>query len=66
MRKYMSGIVTGALVGAVMAGVWILRRPATGTYRKALRSASHVAPKAWKAARAGGRGLVHLAKRRLG
>ncbi len=66
MRKYVSGVVTGALVGAVMAGVWILRRPGAGAYRKAWRGASHAAPKAWKAARASGRGLIHLAKRRLG
>ncbi|MCL4352807.1 MAG: hypothetical protein M1318_09215 [Firmicutes bacterium] len=65
--KYLSGMLTGTLVGVVMAGVWLLRKPnSRRVYRLAWRSASRMAPKAWRAAKAGGREVVHMAKRRLG
>lgn len=64
--KYLTGMVTGALMGAVMAGIWLLRRPRSSVYRLAWRGASQMAPKAWKVAKVGGRELIHFAKRRLG
>ncbi|MCL4494988.1 MAG: hypothetical protein M1294_09285 [Firmicutes bacterium] len=64
--KYVTGMVTGALVGAVMAGVWLLRKTDSGSvYRLAWRQARHMTPKAWRAAKVGGRELFHMAKRRL-
>lgn len=64
--KYVTGMITGVLVGAVMAGVWLITRPRPSVYRLAWRGASQMAPKAWKVAKVGGRELIHLAKRRLG
>lgn len=65
MKRYMSGIVTGALVGSVMTGVWLLNRPRPSLARLAIRSARRVGPKAFRVAKTSGR-LVHMAKRRLG
>lgn len=65
MKRYVSGVVTGGLVGALLTGVWLLKRPRSSMYRMAFRQARHMAPTAFKVARRGGR-LVHMAKRRLG
>lgn len=62
----MSGVMTGALVGAVMAGVWILNRSQPNLYQRAFRQAKRLAPTAYRVARVGGRELVHFAKRRMG
>ncbi len=65
--KYVSGMITGALVGAVMTGVWLLRKPTSrNLYGLAWRSATLMAPKAWRVAKARGREVFHMAKRRLG
>lgn len=65
MRRYMTGMITGTLVGAVAAGMWLLRRPRRRMYGLAFRGARHLAPAAYRVARYGGNRLVHLAKRRL-
>lgn len=65
MRKYVTGMVTGTLVGAVMAGIWLLRRPRQKFYGSAFRQARRLAPAAYRVARYGGGRLVHLAKRRM-
>ncbi|MCL5115571.1 MAG: hypothetical protein M1272_00235 [Firmicutes bacterium] len=65
MKRYVTGMVTGTLVGAVVAGVWLLRRPRRGMYGLALRQARRMAPAAYRVARFGGNRLVHMAKRRL-
>lgn len=65
MRRYVTGMVTGTLVGAVVAGVWLLRRPRARIYGRALHQASHLAPTAYRVARYGGSKLMHMAKRRL-
>lgn len=64
MKRYMNGVVTGALVGAVMTGLWLLNRPRPSLARMAWRSARRVGPKAFRVAKSS-RHLVHLAKRRL-
>lgn len=66
MRRYVTGMVTGTLVGAVVAGIWLLRKPRTQRYGRAWRQARYLAPVAYKVARYGGNRLVHLAKRRIG
>ncbi|MDA8193938.1 MAG: hypothetical protein M0Z53_08070 [Thermaerobacter sp.] len=67
MRRYMTGIVTGAMMGAVVAGMWLLKRPGRSTfYRTAIRQARRVAPRMVRFAKTGSRRVVHLAKRRLG
>ncbi|PSR24195.1 MAG: hypothetical protein C7B45_00420 [Sulfobacillus acidophilus] len=58
-------MLTGTLVGAVVAGFWILRRPQRRFYGRTVRQARRLAPVAYKVARYGGTRLVHLAKRRL-
>lgn len=65
MRRYITGMVTGTLVGAVVAGFWILRRPRRSLYGRAAHQARHLGPTAYKVARYGGNRLMHLAKRRL-
>jgi hypothetical protein len=65
VKRYMTGMVTGTLVGAVVAGIWILRRPRRTLYGRAYHQARHLAPAAYKVARYGGTRLLHLAKRRL-
>lgn len=62
MKRYVTGVLTGTLVGAVVAGVWLLRRPRSRIYR----GAQWLGPTAYKVARHGGHRLVHMAKRRLG
>ncbi len=66
MKRYVTGMVTGTLVGAIVAGVWLLRSPRGGLYRRAIRRAQFIGPAAFKVARYSGNRLVHLAKRRLG
>lgn len=66
MRRYVTGMVTGTLVGAVVAGVWLLKRPRARFYRHAFSQAGRLAPVAYKVARYGGNRLMHLAKRRIG
>lgn len=66
MKRYVTGMVTGTLVGAVMAGVWLLRRPRQRMYGMAIRQARRIPPAAYRVARYGGSRLVNLAKRRLG
>ncbi|NMP22485.1 hypothetical protein [Sulfobacillus harzensis] len=61
MKRYVSGMVTGSLMGAVVAGFWLLRRNRRPMWRQARR----LAPSAYRVARYGGSRLVHLAKRRL-
>ncbi|MDA8206324.1 MAG: hypothetical protein M0Z36_09650 [Thermaerobacter sp.] len=65
MRRYVTGMVTGSLVGAVIAGVWLLRRPRRTMAARAWRGARRLAPTMYKVARYGGNRLVHVAKRRL-
>lgn len=62
MKRYVTGMMTGALVGAVMTGMWLLKRPRVNVYRSAYRQARRWAPKAARVARAG----LNMAKRRLG
>ncbi|MCL6562346.1 MAG: hypothetical protein K6U87_05005 [Firmicutes bacterium] len=65
MRRYVTGMMTGALVGAVMAGVWLLRRPQPSVYRAMWRKANAWAPKAVRWARRGSRWAVSV-RRRIG
>lgn len=66
MKRYMKGMVTGGLMGAVVAGVWLLSRPRRAPMtRMAWRGARKMAPTAYNVARYGGTRLVHMAKRRL-
>ncbi|MCL5972358.1 MAG: hypothetical protein M1499_07335 [Firmicutes bacterium] len=65
MKRYMNGMMTGALVGAVMAGIWLLNRPRPSWAQVAIRGARRMGPRAWKVARTGSKGLVHMARRRL-
>lgn len=59
MKKYVNGMVTGALVGAVVTGVWLIRR---GRSRHSMwRTARQLGP---KMARVGSQGL-RFARRRL-
>ena len=59
MKKYVNGMVTGALVGAVVAGFWLIRKRRS---RYPLwHRARELGP---KMARAGAQGM-RLAKRRL-
>lgn len=46
MKRYVSGMMTGALVGAVMAGFWLLRRRRASWSRLAWNAAKGVAPQA--------------------
>lgn len=66
MRRYVTGMLAGALVGVVTAGVWLLARPQPGLYQAAVRRARRLGPRAMTMARIGGRTLTYLAKRRLG
>jgi uncharacterized membrane protein len=54
----MTGMLTGALMGAVMAGVWLLRRPPQPMMRRALASAGRLGPRAAR--------MVRQVRRRLG
>lgn len=65
MKRYVTGMMTGTLVGAVVAGFWLLRRPRHPMARMAFRQARRMAPTAYRVARYGGGRLVHMAKRRL-
>ncbi|MBX5466489.1 MAG: hypothetical protein K6U14_03215 [Firmicutes bacterium] len=64
MRRYVTGMMTGALVGAVMAGVWLLR-PRPPMYRRVWRQANAWAPKAVRWARRGSR-WAGAVRRRMG
>ncbi len=59
MKKYVNGMVTGALVGAVVTGFWLIRR--SRPRHPMLRAAQQLGP---KMARVGSDGL-RFAWRRL-
>ncbi len=65
MKRYVTGMMTGAMVGAIAAGVWLLKRPRGHLYRRAFRQAERFGPAAYKVARYSGNRLWHLAKRRI-
>ncbi len=59
MKKYVNGMVTGALMGAVVAGVWLIRR--NRPRNSLLRTARQLGP---KMAHIGSSGM-RLVRRRL-
>lgn len=63
--RYVSGMVTGALVGAVMAGMWVVRKSERPLFRRALQGARRYGPGAFKIAQKGTRNLLHFAKKRM-
>ena len=65
MRRYVTGMVTGSLMGAVVAGFWLLRRTQRRPSARAMRQIRQFGPAAYKVARYGGTRLVRLAKRRI-
>ncbi|MCY0877762.1 MAG: hypothetical protein OWU84_02280 [Firmicutes bacterium] len=65
MKRYVRGMVTGTLVGAVVAGLWLLGRPRRRIYPVAMRQARRFAPLAYHVARAQGHRLLRVAKRRM-
>lgn len=64
MRRYVSGLMTGALMGAVVAGVWLLKRPRQSVYRLAWKSMRGAGPQAWEIIRRGSR-LARATKRKI-
>ena len=55
MKRYVTGMVTGTLVGAVIAGYWLLKRPKAAAAQVAWRQARRIAPAAFRVAKSGGR-----------
>ena len=66
MKRYMTGMITGSLVGAVIAGYWLMKRAKPQAYQMVWRQARRWAPAAVRVARSGGRRAWAVARRRLG
>jgi hypothetical protein len=66
VKRYMTGAVTGALVGAVLAGYWLLNRAPKRSARNLFQPVARWGPSAYRVARRSGRRLIGVARGRVG